>query len=842
MGTVIDAFTWLLRILWACRVSVINVASSLVLFLVATQAQDLLADLSFQGGWKIPFWATVFFATFMLWAFPVHYGARRTLDEDAWIIPRATRDTLAASCRDAMIVDIRTRYWLVIDWVPRLLGLMPFVVLAFGIRGALGSIGGADALPETVAARDQLSWLLWADLATAIAFAIFVVFRKDLIPDDWTGWLLHPVALLLTGLVFVVAYVVPIWTAIHLPRALLVPPLFGSLVLITSWLQRLGNRTGFPFLLTLAAIAGALTATNAHFDDLRTLPKPVADGRPADERLSIDDAVARWKAANGCTASPCPHPVVIAIDGGASRAAFTAATFVGELIDHMRAPQAAEAASPGRRIFAISGVSGGAYGAAVIQAAILDGQAEAGSAAPPCHSARSTWFGFETWRDGGNAFNWRQCLQALTSGDYLSPTIVGLAFRDFAAPPWQTIGLPPMADRAGLLEMIWEQAYSATMKPGRTMFLDGDRCDEVNVLGLCRRAAHPAAVLTDARTGKIWMPMLFLNGTSVTTGRRLVSADLKSRADPAQPITGGALYAQAYDLREAMSSPCPEVPTPTLMTSAYTQKTLAAAGHANERTLLSGTCGKPAPIDGPDVRLSTAALTSARFPVISPAGIFDMKATRYGDQVVDGGYFENSGITTALDIVAALRAAKIEPILVSIANDPQRDVATEADLAACAERAGPVPGGATTQREKLARCSGLPRRPAPTPLIFTDDNNFIARLFAIVQRPFQTILQTRDGHADEAMSRAEAAFPDHGLYRLKVDIAPVFAADPTLPLDDDKRCKMMEGQALVMSKVSMSWWLSASVQADLDVQRCSLDNRKQLAEIEAAMTTLDALR
>ena len=615
MGAVIDVVTWLLRILWACRVSVINVASSLALFLLATQAQDLLADLSFQGGWEIPFWATVLFATFMLWAFPVHYGARRTLDEDWWIIPRATRDTLTASCRDAMIEDVRTRYRWVIDWVPRLLGLMPFVVLAFGIRGALGSIGGADALPETVAARDQLSWLLWADLATAIAFAIFVVFRKDLIPDDWTGWLLHPAALLLTGLVFVVAYIVPIWTAIHLPRALLVPPLFGSLVLFTSWLQRLGNRTGFPFLLALAAAAGALTAANAGFDDLRTLPKQAADGRLADERLTIDEAVAKWKAANGCTTSACPHPVVVAIDGGASRAAFTAATFVGELIDHMRAPQTGEAASPGRRIFAISGVSGGAYGAAVIQAAILDGQAEAGSAAPPCHSARSTWFGFQDWRNGGNAFNWRQCLQALTSGDYLSPTIVGLAFRDFAAPPWQSIGLPAMADRAGLLEMIWEQTYSATRKPGLTVFLDGDHCDEADLLGLCRRAAHPRAVLTEAQAGKIWMPMLFLNGTSVTTGRRLVSADLKSKADAAQTITGGALYAQAYDLREAMSSPCPAVPPPTLMTSAYTQKTLAAVGvaHKAERTQLSGTCGVPAPIDGPDVRLSTAALTSARF-------------------------------------------------------------------------------------------------------------------------------------------------------------------------------------------------------------------------------------
>jgi hypothetical protein len=34
-----------------------------------------------------------------------------------------------------------------------------------------------------------------------------------------------------------------------------------------------------------------------------------------------------------------------------------------------------------------------------------------------------------------------------------------------------------------------------------------------------------------------------------------------------------------------------------------------------------------------------------------------------------------------------------------------------------------------------------------------------------------------------------------------------------------------------MSKVSMSWWLSQSVQADLDAQLCDKDNRQSLKDL-----------
>jgi hypothetical protein len=56
---------------------------------------------------------------------------------------------------------------------------------------------------------------------------------------------------------------------------------------------------------------------------------------------------------------------------------------------------------------------------------------------------------------------------------------------------------------------------------------------------------------------------------------------------------------------------------------------------------------------GVDIRLSTAAVLSARFPWLTPPGSF-LAATasgRHEIQLVDGGYLDNSGVITALTIV-----------------------------------------------------------------------------------------------------------------------------------------------------------------------------------------------
>jgi hypothetical protein len=74
-----------------------------------------------------------------------------------------------------------------------------------------------------------------------------------------------------------------------------------------------------------------------------------------------------------------------------------------------------------------------------------------------------------------------------------------------------------------------------------------------------------------------------------------------------------------------------------------------------------------------DVPLSTAAHMSARFTYVSPAGRFAPDGTH----VVDGGYFENSGATTALDVLRQVNnelrqntELRIIPQIIMISNNP----------------------------------------------------------------------------------------------------------------------------------------------------------------------------
>jgi len=78
------------------------------------------------------------------------------------------------------------------------------------------------------------------------------------------------------------------------------------------------------------------------------------------------------------------------------------------------------------------------------------------------------------------------------------------------------------------------------------------------------------------------------------------------------------------------------------------------------------------------MRFSTAAHLSARFTYVSPAATVRDASNRVWGHLVDGGYFENSGAATLLDVAATLDkaardldlAARIVPVVLLIANDP----------------------------------------------------------------------------------------------------------------------------------------------------------------------------
>lgn len=73
------------------------------------------------------------------------------------------------------------------------------------------------------------------------------------------------------------------------------------------------------------------------------------------------------------------------------------------------------------------------------------------------------------------------------------------------------------------------------------------------------------------------------------------------------------------------------------------------------------------------IRLSAAAGASARFTYVSPAGSLNVPGEGGGQKIrlVDGGYFENSGAATAVDLLNLIEGLDLYPILILIRNDPQ---------------------------------------------------------------------------------------------------------------------------------------------------------------------------
>ena len=627
-----DCVSWIGRASWACRVGLLSGVAGLLLFSLAVQAQNLFSDLSFShffGG--VPYWLTVFLLVFLVWAFPIHYSSRRSLDDDAWLVPHRLRVRMSPEMVRSLTELLRTRHRVLINCLPRIIAMMPFLAIILGLRGAFQAVAGADDLLEAKETKTQIWFLFALDMVVLGLFLLFVVNRRPLL--KWLmksfqgpgrgptriGWAkralggIYGLSVWTTVFVFLVAYVRPETIADHAPRAMLAPLLLGSLVLSLGAVALWGDRHGVPALAIVIAFFAVATGLNASFNDVRLIPAS-NDERIERRQIEIEEAVKNWRVANGCEASICPPALIVAAAGGGSRAAFMTATVIGHLMDREREfGDNAELTTPGRRIFAISGVSGGAFGAAVVRAAIEDSLAQS-KATPPCVNLQRNWFGNPVGHLDYKT-SWRSCLQLLVSGDFLSPGFVGLGFRDNFAMPYVI-----SYDRAVLLERAWERHYNYVARDRQSISEQGGDCGEHAEQWLCRPFGYARDLPPRA-----WAPLLLLNGTSVNTGRRIIVSDLVStRSDGDNSRI--PLYSAALDYFEMTSTGC------------------LAPDHLACPAAKEGANDVPKLRDGPDIRLSTAALLSARFPIVSPAGLIRAKGRPgFGDSVVDGGYFENAG-------------------------------------------------------------------------------------------------------------------------------------------------------------------------------------------------------
>ncbi len=187
--------------------------------------------------------------------------------------------------------------------------------------------------------------------------------------------------------------------------------------------------------------------------------------------------------------------------------------------------------------------------------------------------------------------------------DFLAAAGAWMLFTDL---PNSLLKLDIRPDRAGVLERAWQNAWGT----------DSPLAD-----GLLESwAADPS------------MPLLLLSGTSVQDGCRVNNSVLD--ADVEEVTTAKALRARDCLSMGAFASD----------SGAPLEDSAFAATH----DLFDLLC------ETKDVRLSTAALLSARFPWVSPAGRIPRCGTSFATYAVDGGYFDTSAASPIQELWARL--------------------------------------------------------------------------------------------------------------------------------------------------------------------------------------------
>lgn len=780
-----NGFCRFCRVLWVCRVSVVSLAFGFFLMWGVPQAQDVFAEYN-----PDPFYWPLFFLVLAFgWAFPVHFAAR-------WILRRGLRvlepESLPYMDRreEERVLALYRPY---VTWVPRALGVLCFAAVAIGIWKARANLEPAAGMALIRRSVDQMTVLFWANAVVAVLFTVFLILRRDILdafrqrrmPDPelasdmlrsderpaWDGErALGYAYVLVLSLAFVAAVAFPIELVGRVYRAVFLTLMLGAPVFALTWVAYKSHVTRAPLILALVIVCALVSLASLHAHDLRVLDK--RPDTPAARQLRLDEAVAAWRRVNGCEGdAACPSPIIVTGQGGASRAAFFTASALGELLD--KSPKDAEGRPQfAKQLFALSTVSGSSLGAIAVRAAFDDAKP---LFQPPCEQWSPLWHGRDPVGQpkGDPSTSWRDCLQLLVSGDYLSPTFVGLAFRDNISIPWG--GRPLWADRATILERAWEQHYRRVVgKVGAS-----------EPVGLERPFGYnPAA----GAGSTAWSPLLFLNGSTVGSGRRVIAADVLpwTCLDEDGTKRPWAVYSEAFDLFEILGGDRPDL--------VYER---SCAGGLPER-------GDAAP----DVALSTAATVSARFPIVSPPGTLRLASGEVFEHVVDGGYFDNDGLTTARDIAVLLRRSGLVPTILRITNEP----------ASAPPR--PAPAGASAKPESPPEQASIPRPVAPE----ATAGGFLISFVS----PVTGLYNTRAGHGSEAAREAiecvdDREGPSEYLHVAVLPSPPAGngAAKPDAPV--------------FIENVSMSWWLSQPVQAYLEAQTVLPENKPALDTLMARL-------
>jgi hypothetical protein len=608
----------LIRALWVVRVPVVTTTLGLVILWQFSQAQDMFVDSS-QSKRQLFFLVPML----LVWAFPTYYASRELLETDERFNQHA-----AVYRNFARIIR---------DCIPFLLGLLTFVAVLIGMSKAGDILLALEKNAPNKNSIGQIESALTAlrhhEVLLVTALLVFVLFilkfprLRDIFQrpavkrlvkfvPGW-GWVSCLLFIFFVLLTFMILF--PVRIAEWFPRGFSIPFILGGWLPLLSYLGSIGRRLRVPIITFVGAALVVLNAWWGNDHAVRLINAAQTAGHPVDtQRMPLDQAVTLWMEENNCNGTPttCPRPIIIAAAGGASRAAFFMASVLGEFMDAKQQDVTPDMVR--KQLFAISSVSGGSMGANMVTTALNERN---NNTAAPCVQPD------DPLSTGKAIKDWRGCFEALTSGDFLTPVIFGLAYHD-------AFGFLPIRDRAALLEDAWSRRYDELIPHSSTV---PPPCTGLNCpfLTLRPQKGH-------------WIPILILNGTSEKTGGRIVTTALATKYT-ADNKKCSKLFPGAHQFYDLL----------------YSEAECDNPGPQAEQN-----SGSQA-LD--DVRISTAALNSARFPIISPPGAVRISATKQiVDHILDGGYFDNYGIESATDLVKAIHEVqpKLTPLVIVITNDP----------------------------------------------------------------------------------------------------------------------------------------------------------------------------
>ena len=859
MSAAVHAVHQIAGILWACRVSVLSLLLGWGVLTQVPQAQDLFLDLPTAESGKNR-WVAFYVVVFGFWMLPLYLSAKVML---------------AASDRDGQLSDTVIGRWLCVI-APGVFAVLALVAIAFANASAKELIalpndarpcqpGVSLACDAFLAASDRYSltlmfaaawgavWILvaavvdgwlsrsaahlprWIMRLAALAFGADRAERLHERARELRGTipaLIAAVALLViwvASIGFVYWNPLDIWAPLQ--RAPVLPIAFGAWVPIATFFAFWSTHLRLPIMCIAAVILASVSLVAPRMHQMRVLEADAgARAQPSGlapaglitrkrerqaiapvRQLTLREAISLWRTKNGCSAeigSPCTaRPLIVAAEGGASRAAFMTASTLGHLEDLSLDPEAGRGGVRfSDRIFAISSVSGGSLGAAVFASLRADSPDNASIPfGVPMASERpdgALWFGSLRGETNQPPAGWKEAAQVVLAGDFLTPSIAALGIDTWF--PFH-IMLGSDGNRAVHLERSFERRYRALAPSG--VKPDTDR------FGLERGFAEFGP------TDKQWRPILVFNGTSVSTGRRILTTHLHPRGGLELTVRGVTEYEPVFgDSHDIYRLMC------------HSRET-----RLSERS--TGTCGCP-PIGAKgvihpsiarcDVAMSTAVLNSARFPVISSHGDVRGRDGIVADRVVDGGYFDYAGIVTAQELATQINLIDdaLTPYLLMISNDPGTDpkTCTSYDIASAIRR-----------EPDIGEPSGR-------------------KLFGVLFYPIDSIIASRTARSLQALSELRltrgtppaSASPDTraASQRARSSQFAVPASTPTGEaaavaqvasgynvIGVHARCRTEVDGSLTVRPVPMSWWLSMPVQEQLDDQMCASYNRRAFAEV-----------